>query len=114
MKVSGELVWPAQLGKVTVRYRSALPTAERRIKLIAPDKPKAAIAAIVGGSFGIDVDGVAPAVARFFGFARTSEDIASVITAHVKAMVRKSELAMQNGHLTLPNHSGCRAQCEPI
>jgi very-short-patch-repair endonuclease len=102
VKVRGEFLWPPEDGKVAIRDRSNLEAAERKIELIAPEEVKAAIAAIVEGSFGIDEEEVAPAVARLLGFARTSEEIAAGIRKHLKAMIRKSDVESNDGHITLP------------
>lgn len=100
VKVQGEFVCSTMGGEVVVRDRSALSPAERKIELIAPEEVKAAIKAVVDASFGIDNNEIPPAVARLFGFARTSDDIAAGIRKQMKGMIKKSELAIQDGHVT--------------
>lgn len=102
VKVQGDFLWPPNGGELVIRDRSALPAASRKIELIAPEEVKAAIKTIVDGSFGINEDELTPAVARLFGFGRTSDDITVGIKKQLKAMIKQAELVIQDGHITMP------------
>jgi len=102
VRVLGEFLWSPSSGELAIRDRSALLPASRKIELIAPEEVNAAIRTIVGGSLGIDKDELPQAVARLFGFARTSDDIAVGIGRQLEAMIRKEELVNEEGHITLP------------
>ena len=68
------LYWTEQ-GEITVRDRSELPNASRKLELIASEEIEVAIKQIVSNAFGIERADLAREVCRLFGFRSVSSDM---------------------------------------
>src|SRR5262249_30622175 len=66
-------LWIKAMNRPVVRDRSYLPTASRKIELVAPEELAVAIEQVVRNSFGIPRESVGLEVIRILGFSRTSD-----------------------------------------
>ena len=92
----GEFLWHADMAEPTVRDRSNLPAASRRLDLVAPEEIQRAILKVIAESYGMQPDEVPGAVCRILGFARVTDEMRSAVEPHREALVKKG-LLMQNG-----------------
>jgi hypothetical protein len=84
------------MAEPTVRDRSNLPAASRRLDLVAPEEIQRAILKVIAESYGMQPDEVPGAVCRILGFARVTDEMRSAVEPHREALVKKG-LLMQNG-----------------
>ena len=84
-----------------VRDRSALPTASRKLELVAPEELRRAILTVVQESCGIVPAEAAGAVCRLFGFARVTDDMGAAVEPHVEQLLREGRLSLQGLNLVL-------------
>ena len=88
--------------KVTVRNRSGLPNASRKLELIAPEEIETAIKQIVSDAFGIEREELAREVCRLFGFRSVSEDMRQGVERVVEVLIEDGQLIWQGDSLVLP------------
>src|SRR6266480_5545445 len=82
-----------------VRDRSELPNAYRTLELIAPEEIAEAVLTVVRASLGINLADVPLAVCRLLGFARTSEEMAEVVSSITKRLAAVGTLQIDEGHV---------------
>lgn len=97
VRLKGEFVWRADRDTLTIRDRSQLPMASRKLEFIAPEETTAAILKIVDASYGIDTADVPGAVCRVFGFGRTTEEMTVTIDAIVTKLAKKRSIVVVDG-----------------
>ena len=98
--IQGDFLWRPK-GKVEPRDRSDLPPTARKIELIAPEEIAVGVRQVVQSSYGIDEGDIPVAVARLLGFARTSDEITSVISSSVRQLIKRRQLTVDDGHVSL-------------
>ena len=91
------LYWTAQK-QITVRDRSDLPNASRKLELIAPEEIETAIKQVVSDAFGIERNDLPREVCRLFGFG-ISKNIQQQINKVVDGMIKRKRLIQQEDTL---------------
>ncbi|KRA02098.1 DUF3320 domain-containing protein [Achromobacter sp. Root565] len=92
----GFIIRPEQLDgsvPITVRDRSSLPTAERKIELIAPEEIRAALVQTTLLAFSISSAHLIAEVARQLGFNRASANITARIEAQLGVLLARQTLS---------------------
>jgi len=97
----GAVLWARDTDEVTVRDRSSLPPAARKLDLVAPEEIEAAVLKVVEAAIGIDTDEAIIEVARLFGFARTSEAIHGSIAHVISRLIERGVVDKSDWHLHL-------------
>lgn len=100
IKQRGDFYWSLDMASAVVRDRSELPSASRKLELVAPEELSEAIAAVVKRSFGIGMADIPQAVCRLLGFGRTSEDMATLVDSLVRKLSTAGTLLIADGHVT--------------
>jgi very-short-patch-repair endonuclease len=95
----GEFLWKPGMDKPPVRDRSSLPSAARKLELVAPEEIRRAIVDAVTASYGMAPDEVPNAVCRIFGFARVTEEMKAEVQPHVQALLQFGELKLNGQNL---------------
>ena len=103
IRPQGDFLWtPAmQPRAVLVRDRSALPTASRKLGLVAPEELSAAVLAVVSNSFSLEKSATPAAAARLLGFARPGEEQRLVLAGVVEELLNENRLRNTSGTLTV-------------
>ena len=91
------LYWTAQK-QITVRDRSDLPNASRKLELIAPEEIETAIKQVVSDAFGIERNDLPREVCRLFGFG-ISKNMQQQINKVVDGMIKRKRLIQQEDTL---------------
>ena len=102
VQIKGQFLHWTEQGDVTVRDRSGLPNASRKLELIAPEEIEAAIKQVVSDAFGIERDDLAPEVCRFFGIRRASAQIQQGIDKVVEELIERGQLILKADSLVIP------------
>ncbi len=100
-KAKGDFLWSREMDEPTVRDRSSLPLASRKMELVAPEEVRSAIISVVRSSYGMAPDEIAPAVCRLFGFGRVTDDMRRHVEPQRDALVREGRLVSQGGSLVV-------------
>lgn len=103
LRREGDFLWPATLSQPLVRDRSALPTAARKLDLVAPEEIIAAIERVVTDAFGMEPTEIATAACRLFGFGRVSDEMRQRVDAIVDDMLQQNRLIKRGDHLLIPD-----------
>lgn len=103
LRREGDFLWPAEMNQPLVRDRSALPTASRKLDLIAPEEIGAAVERVVTEALGMEPPEVAPAACRLLGFNRVSDEMRQRVDAIVEELVRQNRLLKRGDHLLAPD-----------
>ncbi|WP_406693837.1 DUF3320 domain-containing protein [Singulisphaera sp. Ch08] len=98
----GDFLWPSEMSQPVVRDRSALPTAARKLDLIAPEEIGAAVDRAVTEALGMEPTEVASAACRLLGFPRVSDEMRQRIDSIVEDLVRQNRLIKRGDHLLPP------------
>jgi very-short-patch-repair endonuclease/DNA polymerase III delta prime subunit len=85
--------------QVSIRDRSTLPSASRKIELIPPEEIDAAIEKIVKGSFSISIDDAISGAVRILGIQRATEHISSTLSKRIARLEKQSRIRKENGNL---------------
>jgi hypothetical protein len=88
-----------------VRDRSDLPASARKIELISPEEIAAAIRQVLTSSFGMNIEAIPAATCRLLGFARTSDDMATVVRRIALKLAETGRLQNEEGHVTVKDGS---------
>jgi len=71
----GDFLWDTDMTAPTLRERSALAPASRKINLISPEEMDIAVKNVVESSIAIQQDTAVPLIAKLFGINRVTEDV---------------------------------------
>lgn len=93
-------LWTSDMQVPPVRDRSDLPASSKKIELISPEEIAAAILHVVTSSFGMDLEAIPAATCRLLGFARTSDDMATVVRRLALKLVEIGRLQSEDGHIS--------------
>ena len=99
----GEFLWPDGMQQPTVRDRSALPAALRRLELIDPEEIARAVERVVADALGMAPEAVPLAACRLLGFARMSDEMRGRIDSIVAELMEARRLVSQGSHLVVPD-----------
>jgi very-short-patch-repair endonuclease len=99
----GEFFWTKEMVRPVIRDRSSLPTASRKMDLVAPEELAAAIEQIVRNSYGIERESVGPEVSRIFGFSRTGDEIRNTIENMIDHLLSNGTLKQAGSHIVVSN-----------
>ena len=102
VQIRGEFLYWTEQGKVTVRDRSELPSASRKLEFIAPEEIEAAIKQVVSDAFGIDRGELVREACRLFGFRSVSGDMRQGVDKVVEGLIERGQLIWQGDSLVIP------------
>jgi very-short-patch-repair endonuclease len=96
----GDFLWDPMMQVPPIRDRSALPAGSKKIEFISNEEIAAAIRKVVELSYGILFEAIPPAVCKLLGFARTSEDMSSVVKRIVRKLAETGAIEVEDGQIT--------------
>lgn len=96
--LKGDFLWLPQMQEPVLRDRSALSTASRKLKLIAPEEIIGVIVKVVRNAIAIHPEAAFPYIARLLGFARVTEEMRNEILTHINTALEQ-KLIVQDGEL---------------
>ncbi|MGO9012863.1 MAG: DUF3320 domain-containing protein [Bryobacteraceae bacterium] len=96
-----DFLWDPAMSQPTVRDRSDLPAASRKLEFVAPEEIRGAILMVVEQSCGMDPAEVSNAVCRLFGFSRVTDEMNAAVEPHRDALLREGYLAIQGVSLVV-------------
>ena len=99
--IRGEFLYWTEQEHVSVRDRSGLPNASRKLKLIAPEEIYIVIKRIVSEAFGIERDDLAREVCKVFGFVTVSANMRQKIEKVISEMIEHGDLKAKGNSLLL-------------
>jgi len=91
--VDGDFLYLDESRSATVRDRTGLTTAERRIEYVAPEELDAAIKQVVRDGVSVTEDEICVLVTRLLGFARTTQDMRDVLVRRLGVLAREAALS---------------------
>jgi very-short-patch-repair endonuclease len=94
-----DFLWSLDMELAPVRDRSALPSASRKLELIAPEEIRRAILIVVMDACGIVPEEVPNAVCRLLGFARMTDEMRAAVEPHRDALLREGHLKLNGLNL---------------
>ncbi|OPZ65206.1 MAG: ATP-dependent RecD-like DNA helicase [Firmicutes bacterium ADurb.Bin506] len=86
----------------SVRSRSELPVASRKIEYIAPEEIRLAVTTVVETACGIEPSDAIVQTCRLLGFGRTTEGMQAYVEPIIQAMIDDGLLEKRNGMLLVP------------
>ena len=96
-----DFLWWNDMEAPTLRDRSELPAASRKIRLVAPEELALAVIQSVAASYGIDRNDVPVAAARLMGFARVTSEVRSTFEPVIRGMITEGKLVQQGDQLVV-------------
>ena len=102
VQIGGEFLYWTEQRKVTVRDRSELPKASRKLELIAPEEIETAIKQVVSAAFGMGRDELTRGVCWLFGFKPASAKMRQEIEKVVERLIEDKQLIWQGNSLLIP------------
>ena len=101
VEIKGKFLYWTEQGEITVRNRSELPNASRKLELIAPEEIEVAIKQVVSNAFGIEREELAREVCRLFGFRSVSGDMRQGVERVVEGLIENEQLIWQGDSLVI-------------
>ena len=101
VQIRGKFLYCAKQGEVTVRDRSELPNASRKLELIAPEEIEAAIKQVVSDAFGIDRGELVREVCWLLGFKPASAKMRQGVDKVVEGLIERGQLIWQGDSLVI-------------
>ena len=101
IRIKGQFFYWTQQQSVSVRDRSTLPNASKKLKFIAPEEIEASIKVVVLNSLGIERNDLSREVCRLFGFKSVSEDMRQTIEPVVDGLINQGTLTVKGNSLVL-------------
>ena len=102
VQIKGKFLYWTEQEEGTVRDRSELPNASRKLEFIAPEEIEAAIKQVVSDAFGIDRGELVREVCRLFGFRSVSGDMRQGVDKVVEGLIERGQLIWQGDSLVIP------------
>ena len=102
VQIGGEFLYWTEQRKVTVRDRSELPKASRKLELIAPEEIETAIKQVVSAAFGMGRDELTRGVCWLFGFKPASAKMRQEVDRVVERLIEEGQLIWQGNSLLIP------------
>jgi hypothetical protein len=94
-----DFLWSVSMDVAPVRDRSAIPSAQRKLELIAPEERARAVEKAVSDGFGLAAEAVAPAAAKLLGYSRPNDDVLVGLQEAVQLAVATGRLAQRGDQL---------------
>jgi very-short-patch-repair endonuclease len=101
IRQQGDFLWMKGMNRPVVRDRSYLPTASRKIELVAPEELAVAIEQVVRNSFGIQRESVGLEVIRILGFSRTSDEMRYAVETMIDRLLANGGLKQAGSHIVV-------------
>lgn len=92
IKAKGDFLWPIDMEQPTLRDRSALPPASKKLEYIAPEEIDLAIQKVVEEAIGIQPEAAVSFIAKVLGFSRVTEDLKNDILHHIDLSLEKGSV----------------------
>ena len=102
VQIGGEFLYWTEQRKVTVRDRSELPKASRKLELIAPEEIETAIKQVVSAAFGMGRGELTRGVCWLFGFKPASAKMRQEVDRVVERLIEEGQLIWQGSSLVIP------------
>jgi very-short-patch-repair endonuclease len=99
----GEFLWVAGMQQPTLRDRSDLPAASRKLKYIAPEELQLAVEKVVQDAVAISPEAAVPFVARMFGVTRMTEEMRNELLQVIEEMVANKSIQKEGEMLKIRN-----------
>ena len=99
----GDLLWRSGMTEPSIRDRSKLPVASKKIEFVAPEELVVAVRRVVAGSYGIAFDDIAGPAVKLLGFGRVTSDMLSLVEPLITQMVTDGTLVRQGDLLLISN-----------
>lgn len=103
IRVSEDFLWHREMQVPSLRDRSNLPAAVKKLKYIAPEEQIMAIEKVVRESIAIQPEAVVPLVARIFGFARVTEEVKADILGMIGRCLQQQNIYLDGDLLKAAN-----------
>jgi very-short-patch-repair endonuclease len=98
----GDFLWHPSMETPIPRSRAGLPTASRRLDLVAPEEIALVVGKVATESFGVALDELCAAVVRAFGFGRATADMIESVKDVVFSEHQSGRLAVVNDQIHAP------------
>ena len=99
IQVRGDFLWPSGTHEPSVRDRSTLPGALRKIEYVPPEEIDLAARCVLEDSRGMARADTAPAIAQLLGFGRASASIREAIEKRIELLETRGEIGEQGDFL---------------
>lgn len=99
--VKGEFLWAPEMEIATVRDRSKLPAAYRKLNLVAPEEIHAGIGQVVSGSISITEEEAVPLVAKLLGFSRVTDEMRQQLSEAIGKTIQAGIITFEGVNLKL-------------
>ncbi|MDE0426788.1 MAG: DUF3320 domain-containing protein [Candidatus Poribacteria bacterium] len=99
--IRGEFLYRAEQKQISVRDRSELPNASRKLELIAPEEMQVAIKQLVSDAFGIERNDLAREVCKVFGFVTVSANMRRKVEKVISEMIENGQLKEKGSSLLI-------------
>ena len=103
IKIKGEFYYSRIQRTITARDRTELPTASRKLDLVAPEEIEAAIKIVVSNSLGIERGELSREVCRLLGLGSVRGDRQRAVEMIADRMVKRGELEKKGNSLVVSN-----------
>jgi very-short-patch-repair endonuclease len=94
-----DFLWPPTMEVAPVRDRSAIPSAQRKLELIAPEERARAVEKAVADGFGLVANTAAQAAAKLLGYSRPNDDVLDGLAEAVQLAVATGKLVQRGQQL---------------
>ena len=102
IEIRGDFFYLKEQEQIVVRDRSELPSASRKLELIAPEEIAAAIKQVASDAFGIEGEDLAREVCKLFGFKSVSAEMRRGVEKVVKGLTVNEQLIWKGNSLVIP------------
>jgi hypothetical protein len=99
--VKGDFLWSPVMETAAVRDRSKLPSAYKKLSLIAPEEVHEAIRLVVGGAISITEEETIPLVAKLLGFSRVTDEMRQQLSEAVGKTIQTGIVTFEGINLKL-------------
>jgi len=97
----GDFLWDAEMSVPTLRERSALTPASRKINLISPEEIDIAVKNVVESSIAIQQETAVPLIAKLFGINRVTEDVRKELSSAIDLTLERGIVIKDGEYLKL-------------
>jgi hypothetical protein len=101
VRQDGDFLWHPAMEVAPVRDRGAIPAAQRKLELIAPQERQRAVEKAVADACGLARGDVALAAGKLLGYNRPNEEVRSGLEAAVAAALAAGRLVAQGDQVIL-------------
>ncbi|MDB5097145.1 MAG: hypothetical protein JWM80_1566, partial [Cyanobacteria bacterium RYN_339] len=101
VRQAGDFLWHPDMEVAPVRDRGAIPAAQRKLELIAPEERQRAVEKAVADACGLARGDVALAAGKLLGYNRPNEEIRAGLESSVEAAIAAGRLVPQGDQVIL-------------